>query len=52
MIPERISGFRVSKNAAVIGGKTYKLELLTDDESIAETYNGGEALPLMDRGDA
>ena len=31
----------------ISGGKTYRIEQLKDDESIAETYNGGDALPLI-----
>ena len=49
MKPNRITGYMLEEKYLISGGKTYRIEKLTDDESIAETYNGGDMLPLIDR---
>lgn len=47
MKPDRITGYMLGEKYLISGGKTYRIEKLTDDESIAETYNGGDALPII-----
>jgi hypothetical protein len=47
MKPVQITGYMLEDKYLISGGKTYRLEKLTDDESIAETYNGGDALPII-----
>lgn len=47
MKPDRITGYMLEEKYLISGGKMYAIEKLTDDESIAETYNGGDALPLI-----
>jgi len=49
MKPEKITGYMLAEKYLISGGKTYRIEKLTDDESLAETYNEGYALPLINR---
>jgi len=46
MKPIRTNVFLIGKDYVLINRKMYRLEEL-DDEGIAESYNGGDALPIL-----
>lgn len=49
MTPTPIQGYKVEDGYLISGGRIYRLQLLNNDEEIAKSYNGGDAIPIMKR---